>query len=270
MSSHREAVSPPSYEVVPGAPGSPVILHVPHAARALTPAAREGLLIGADALERELDHLTDAYTDVIARRAADAAARRPWIFENRLSRLVVDPERFPDESEEMRRAGMGAVYTHGYAGDRLRDDDPVREGQLLDDHFRPYAAALTDLTAARLAATGRAVLIDVHSYATDALPYELHGAGPRPPICLGVDERHTPPGLVAAAERAFAGFGLARNTPFAGCYVPLAYYGAEPAVTGLMIEIRRDGYMTEPGGAPTAGLATITGALTSLIDATVE
>src|SRR5688572_1097213 len=103
------------YSMLAGAAGSPVILHVPHASRELTGPARRGLLIDDDALAEELDHLTDAHTDRIARRAADRAARRPWIFENRWSRLVVDPERFPDDSEEMRAVGMGAVYTHGFA-----------------------------------------------------------------------------------------------------------------------------------------------------------
>ncbi|MGX6603208.1 N-formylglutamate amidohydrolase [Micromonosporaceae bacterium Da 78-11] len=239
-----------------------MILHVPHASRALTD--RAGLLPGG--IEDELDHLTDAYTDRIARRAADASAVRPWIFENRCSRLVVDPERFPDDREEMRAVGMGAVYTHGYAGRRLRDDDPVRDEDLLRTHYRPYAAAMTDLVAARLAATGRAVVVDVHSYPTVALPYELHAAGPRPPVCLGTDDFHTPAASAAAATTVFAAFQPLRDTPFAGCYVPLRYYRQEPAVTALMIEIRRDTYMAEPGGAPNAGLDRLARTLAELVD----
>jgi len=252
------------FDLVPGDRRSPVILHVPHASRALTPAARRGLLPDDAVLADELDHLTDAYTDLIARRAAGLAAVRPWIFENRYSRLVADPERFPDDREEMRAAGMGAVYTHGYAGRRLRDDDPVRDEELLETHYRPYAAAMTGLVAGRLAGTGRAIILDVHSYPSVALPYELHGDGPRPAICLGTDDFHTPAALV---EPAFAGFDRGFDTPFAGCYVPMSYHRREPAVTGLMIEIRRDTYMAEPGGRPTAGLDRVAGALAGLIDA---
>jgi N-formylglutamate deformylase len=245
-----------TYEIVPGAPSSPVILHVPHASRDLGDAR---FAAGPADIADELDHLTDTDTDVIARRAAAASATRPWIFVNRLSRLVVDPERFPDDTEEMRAVGMGAVYTHGYAGRRLRDDDPVRDQALLREHFFPYAAGVTALVKERLAATGRAVIIDVHSYPAAALPYELHGAGPRPPICLGVDDFHTPPELLARAEDAFAGFERARNTPFAGAYVPLEYYRREPAVTAVMIEIRRDQYLGDP-----AGLDRVVAALVSL------
>jgi N-formylglutamate deformylase len=226
------------FDVTPGDAGSPVVLHVPHASRELTATARDGILLDDAQLAEELDNLTDLHSDVVAAVAADTTARRPWIFANRWSRLVVDPERFPDDREEMLAAGMGAVYTHGYAGRRLRADDPQRDAVLLEEHFAPYARGMTTIVRERLAATGRAVIIDVHSYPVEALPYELHGDGPRPPICLGTDDFHTPERLRDAARAAFP--AAAENSPFAGCYVPLDYYGSEPAVTAVMIEIRRD------------------------------
>jgi N-formylglutamate deformylase len=255
----------PPFDITAGDPGSPVVLHVPHSSRDLPAEARASLVITPAELEEELDHLTDAYTDLIAAQAASRAVTRPWILRHRWSRLAVDPERFPDDCEEMRAVGMGAVYTHGYAGRKLRDEDPVREGTALRTHFRPYAAAVRDLVADRLATCGRAVIVDVHSYATRPLPYEIHGAGPRPAVCLGTDRFHTPPGLVSAAKAAFADVGL--DTPFAGCYVPLDFYRREPAVTALMVEIRRDGYMIEPGGAPTAGLPVLAARLAALLNA---
>lgn len=120
----------------------------------------------------------------------------------------------------------------------------------------------------RLAATGRAVIIDVHSYPTAPLPYELHGSGPRPPICLGTDAFHTPPELLAQAEKAFAGFGgTGINSPFAGTYVPLKHYGTDPRVSALVIEIRRDVYMSEPGGPAGPGLTALASALATLVAA---
>ncbi|MCU7726014.1 N-formylglutamate amidohydrolase [Actinoplanes sp. KI2] len=252
------------FDITPGASASPVILHVPHASRAITPEARAGLLVTDAQLGEELDHLTDAHTDLIAARAAGLAHERPWTFANRWSRLVVDPERFPDDREEMRAVGMGAVYTAGFAGRKLRDDDGVRDEALLRTHFVPYSAALAGLVADRLAAVGRAVIVDVHSYATVLLPYEIHREGARPAVCLGTDRDHTPGWLLTAAQAAFPEHAL--NTPFAGCYVPLDYYGTDPRVAALMIEIRRDGYMTEPGGPPHAGLDRLAAALAALID----
>jgi N-formylglutamate deformylase len=167
----------------------------------------------------------------------------------------------------MRAVGMGAVYTHTSHCGRLRDDDRAHEKALLTAHYEPYAAAMTDLVDERLAATGRAVIIDVHSFPAVALPYELHADGERPAICLGTDEFHTPQALLAAAEAAFSPCGsIALNTPFAGCYVPLKHYGTQPAVTAMMVEIRRDTYMTEPGGAPTAGIDRLVEALTRLVE----
>jgi N-formylglutamate amidohydrolase len=253
------------FRVTPGAPESPVILHVPHASRAITPRARAGLMADDAQLAEELDHLTDAHTDLIAHRAAAAATTTPWIFENLWSRLVVDPERFPDDREEMRAVGMGAVYTAGFAGRKLRDDDSVRDRALLQTHFTPYSEFAAELVADRLAETGRAIVVDVHSYATVLLPYEIHRESARPPICLGTDRNHTPGWLLDAAKAAFPENAL--NTPFAGCYVPLEFYGREPRVSALMIEIRRDGYMTEPGGPPHEGLDAVAARLTTLINA---
>ncbi|MBT2416433.1 N-formylglutamate amidohydrolase [Streptomyces sp. ISL-22] len=257
----------PSFELLPGAGDSPVILHVPHSAREIPPTVREGILPADDALSRELDHITDAHTAELAEAAAERASRTPWRFVNRLSRLVVDPERFPDEREEMLAVGMGAVYTRTTHLAELRpagtDPEP-----LVERYFRPYAKAMTDAVADRLAATGRAVIIDVHSYPSARLPYELHGEGPRPPVCLGTDAFHTPPGLLAAARDAFAAFGeTGLDSPFSGTYVPLEFHGTEARVTALMIEIRRDTYMTEPGGPAGPGLPRLAEALATLVDA---
>ncbi|MEU6008065.1 N-formylglutamate amidohydrolase [Streptomyces sp. NPDC047453] len=258
--------TPPSFELLPGADGSPVILHVPHAARAIPADVRAGIVLDDAALERELDHITDAYTDRIAEAAAELAGLAPWRFVNRLSRLVVDPERFPDEREEMLAVGMGAVYTRTTHREVLRPADTDPE-PLIERYFRPYAEAMTKAVADRLAATGRAVIIDVHSYPGAALPYELHGRGPRPPVCLGTDSFHTPPELIGLARTAFArcgGTGL--DSPFSGTYVPLEFYGEDARVGALMVEIRRDTYMTEPGGPAGPGLDRLAGALAALVD----
>lgn len=254
------------FELLPGAADSPVILHVPHSARRIPAQVRAGILLDDAALARELDHITDAHTAELARLASQAAAAAPWRFVNRLSRLVVDPERFPDDREEMLAVGMGAVYTRTTHALPLRpaDADPQ---PLLRRYFRPYARAMTATVADRLAVTGRAVVLDVHSYPTARLPYELHGDGPRPPLCLGTDAFHTPPELLAAAREVFAEFGgTGVDSPFAGAYVPLEFHGRQPRVTALMVEIRRDVYMTEPGGAAGPGLARVASALAALVD----
>ena len=157
--------------------------------------------------------------------AAARAERRPWLMVNRLSRLVVDPERFPDEREEMRQAGMGAVYTRTSPGEQLRRIDPAHEQDLLESVFHPYADAMAALVDQRLAATGRAVIVDVHSYPHGRLPYELHPGRRRPAVCLGVDERHTPGWLLEAATDGFpCSVTCGRQSLRRRTYVPLRHY----------------------------------------------
>ncbi len=171
-------VVPPSFDL-PGDPASPVILHVPHSAREIPADVRSEIVLDDAALERELDHITDAHTAAIAEEAARTAGVTPWRFVNRLSRLVVDPERFPDEREEMLAVGMGAVYTRTTHKDVLRPDG-FDAGPLVERYFHPYAQAMTEAVTDRLAATGRCVIVDVHSYPTAALPTNSTAQAPAP------------------------------------------------------------------------------------------
>ncbi len=233
-----------NFALSPGAEHSPVILHVPHSSREIPPEVRSGIVLDDPALARELDHITDSHTALLAAEAAEVCAVRPWVFTNRLSRLVVDPERFPDEREEMLAVGMGAVYTRTTHKGVLRAADTDPELCLL------------------------MCIRDRHSYPSAPLPYELHGDGPRPPVCLGTDSFHTPPGLLAAARKAFEECGeVGLDSPFGGTYVPLEFYGTDPRVGALMVEIRRDTYLTEPGGPAGPGLLRLAEALARLVDA---
>ena len=227
-------------DVVPGDPASPVLLHVPHAGTELPGWVRGRLLLDDGELAAEVAALTDHRTDEIAAGAGGGA----WRVVHRLSRFAVDVERFPDGREAMEAVGMGAVYRRGTRGQRIRDDDPAHREALLDAYFRPWAAAVERLVGERIAATGRAVLVDVHSYPRDPLPYEQCPGGPRPAFCLGTDPVHTPPDLLAAARDAFRP-DVALDSPFAGAYVPLSRYGTDRRVAAIMIEVRRDGYAAD-------------------------
>jgi hypothetical protein len=104
-------------------------------------------------------------------------------------------------------------------------------------------------------------------FTAEPLPYELHAAGARPAVCLGTDPVHTGGALLDAAVRSFAGCGtVAVNTPFAGCYVPLKHFRRYAEVSAVMVEIRRDTYLSA-ALAPTAGLVRVAAALAGLVDA---
>jgi N-formylglutamate deformylase len=168
----------------------------------------------------------------------------------------------------MAAVGMAAVYTRGTTGQLIRADDPVHREALLAAYYRPWADTVQAAVEDRLAATGRAVLLDVHSYPSRVLPYELHADQARPHVCIGTDSRHTPPWLVAVARTAFRSVGsIALDAPFAGTYVPLAHHGSDPRVLSLMLEVRRDAYLVEPDGPFTAGAVAVIAALARLVDA---
>jgi len=255
-----------NFEIVRGDASSPYVVHVPHSSTRIPEDVRARLLLDDDALAEELRLMTDARTDELAILAAEQVAPRPWVFVNRLSRLVVDPERLPNEHEEMYDVGMGAVYTRTSGGMALRDADERAERALLKRFFAPYAESLTDLVDERLSATGHAVLIDLHSYPVKALPYERHQDAKRPPVCLGVDVDHTPAALVERVSRACSAIGqVVVNEPFAGSYVPLRHFGRDNRVTSVMVELRRDMYLRHDGSLDPEGARRISDALVAIL-----
>jgi N-formylglutamate amidohydrolase len=257
-----------SFITVAGNAASPWILHVPHSSTRIPGSVRERIVLDDDALHAELAAMTDAHTDLLARQLSESVrGLKPWSFVNCLSRLVVDPERFPDEREEMNSVGMGAVYTRTSTGKRLRANNPSHRAELIATLFEPYSRTLADLVNDRLAATGSAVILDLHSYPKDPLPYELYPHDERPLICLGTDEHHTPTWLIEAAREAFAPLGsIVINQPFRGAYVPLRHYRRDHRVSSLMLELRRDAYLRNDGAPIEAAIDRFASAAARLVE----
>ena len=86
-------------------------------------------------------------------------------------------------------------------------------------------------------------------------------------VCLGVDDRHTSAGLLAAARAAFAPVGsVAVDQPFRGAYVPLRHHGRDDRVESIMLEVRRDVYLDGAGGLDRPALDRLADAAAELID----
>lgn len=218
---------------------SPIILHAPHGGRIIPTSARSSFVVDATELESELDRMTDHFTDEIVRSVAGASS-----VVNYLSRLVVDVERFPDESEEMNQVGMGVIYTHGSRRQEIRRPTAHERGQLMS-FFTAYSELFTQLVDSTVARHGHAIIIDVHSYPRHPLPYELHSEASRPELCIGFEPFHAPDALLAQVRAAFPYLEVANNEPFAGSYVPLKHYRSDARVKSVMLEVRRDVYMDE-------------------------
>lgn len=158
--------------------------------------------------------------------------------------------------------GRGAVSTRCVDGTLLRDDaaadwEEVR-ADLIARHFAPYHAQVDRLVARMIADHGHCTLIDVHSYPREAQPYELaaglHPAASRPQLCIGTDATHTSAWLLAGVEEVahLLGIQTARDTPFAGTFVPGSWLG-DGRVRSVMLEVRRDTYLDEVTGVLDAG-----------------
>ena len=112
------------------------------------------------------------------------------------------------------------------------------------------------------------MLVDLHSYPVEALPYELHQDAKRPPVCLGVDVDHTPTALRELAFRACSRIGqVVVNEPFPGSYVPLRHFGRDNRVSSVMVELRRDTYMRDDGTIDPVGARRVGDALAAILEA---
>jgi len=109
-------VSP--FATVAGDPGSPWILHVPHASSAIPAAVRERIVLDDDALAAELRAMTDAHTDLLAARVADLV-RGPLTYAEvqREKGIVGTPdsvaERLRQLRDEAQLAGISAEINPG-------------------------------------------------------------------------------------------------------------------------------------------------------------
>lgn len=245
----------------PRGPSLPVVGHVPHASISIPPDVRDEILLDDVGLARELVRLTDWHTDGLFAWARDHGAT---MFVNGSSRLVFDPERFADDTQEpMSAVGQGVVYTRTTSGDRLRVLTDRERAQRIVELFEPYHAAISGLVGSQLERFGRSTVLDCHSFATLPLASEPDQSPDRPDICIGTDPFHTPAALAARLEHSFRaeGFRVRRDAPFSGCLIPLAYHRRDERVSGVMIEVRRGLYCDEGTGERLPAFAAVRAAL---------
>lgn len=233
------------FDIVNPEPTIPLVANIPHSSAVVPKRYRAALALNDEELAREHSAIVDWFTDELYAPIVSAGGAA---LVSRVSRLVVDTERFDDDSREsMAERGMGVIYERTTAQRVLRSrPSAVAREEILSSVYRPYHAALTSLCEGVLARFGWCVLLDCHSFPAHALPYERDHTLLRPDMCLGTDEHHSPEPLVQMLEEVTAMFGwsCARNTPFAGTIVPLSLYG-DRRVASIMIEFNRKLYMDE-------------------------
>lgn len=196
-----------------------------------------------------------------------------------VSRLVVDPERFPDDTDEvMAQCGLGAVYTHNSHGTPLRKSHD--RDRWMHEYYFPHHERLESWTDSALAKYGQCLIIDCHSFPATPLPCDLDQSPQRPDFCIGTDEFHTPPWLpTACADLMKIVFSdgdpsqspsLQIDQPYAGTIVPARHFRHDPRVESIMIELNRSLYMNEETGVKLPSFASTKSRLNQVLTALSE
>jgi N-formylglutamate amidohydrolase len=253
---------PPFLRVGPEAPCSPVVLSVPHAGRAYSPALLASSRLSRELLETLEDRLVDR---LIWRATADGAtalvALRPRaeIDLNRDEReidpsMVVPPP--PSRSvmaSPRTKSGLGLVPSRiSGAGAIWLDRLPSGElGRRILTVHRPYHQALRGLLEVARARFGAALLLDCHS-----MPPRGSLGGSIAGVVLG--DRHgtsIAPDLLATAAATIEaqGYSVALNEPYAGGFITGEHGRPQAGIHALQLEIDRSLYLDRALKAPGPG-----------------
>ena len=196
-----------------------------------------------------------------------ATANVPYTIRFDVSRLLVDVEKLDDGTEELLASGMGPFYTKTAYGDDIYATTtdgsktllPSGDEMLRQAIYDGYAHTMESLVRHIVDRYGFCLIVDLHSYSRDKLPYELHGDEERPCVCVGHNgdarSRRIADGIMRNVGdylddrwslRSTDGIGdelpFAKvNEPFSGSYVPLGLLDDE-RVASVMLEVRKDMY----------------------------
>ena len=239
-----------------------MILHIPHSSHRIPVSYQEYFVLSSKDLEYEQLRMVDAYTDELFSLNETEAV----IFHH--SRLLVDVERFSiDEYEPMSQVGMGVIYTRTSEGKRLKRDLSGAEKTELMALYDSHHKALTTAVKGELGSEGKAMIVDCHSFPSRPLPCDSSQHMPRPDFCLGSDDFHTPPELVAALKARILDFGysVGVNEPYAGTLVSSDYYRSDSNVQSVMIEVNRALYMDESTGVKLSGFGDVKAHISELL-----
>ena len=228
------------FEVVPRFP----VFHVPHDGREFPEELMDSVCIPEDRFLRYHEIMRD--TDMVSAvpveyRGGDMCCACS------VSRLLCDVERFIGPEEVMERYGMGFCYEKACDGTVIKNMSESLKRKTLA-YYREHHAGMDRITERH----PRILLVDLHSYSDEILPPAfLPKDRAAPDLCIGTEERFTPPELVQIVKKHFvaAGFSAAVNTPYSGCYIPNAVLSGKSACDciGIMLEIHKRKYCDQAG-----------------------
>jgi N-formylglutamate amidohydrolase len=241
-----------------------IILHIPHDSKIIPENYRDDFLLNDDELAQEIIAMTDMHTDEL------------YHYENAerivfpVSRLLLDPERFTNDDQEIMAArGMGVLYEVTSQLKPLRPKlNEAKRQAILNEYYFPHHQKLTQAVVSNLRTNQKCLIVDCHSFPSRPLPYELCDNNDlRAQICIGTDSFHTPQRVSDYLYEFFTqkGYDVSIDDPFAGALVPMDFYHQDKSVMSVMYEIRRDLYMNEKTGEKTENFSHIQSHITDSI-----
>lgn len=234
-------------------PTSPLLAHIPHNSINIPEHVRSQIIVPESELNEQLRLLTDWFTEDLYAPIVECGGSAV-VFN--LSRFIVDPERFEDDSQEiMAQRGMGVIYRSTTDQKPLRRELTAEERAELIGYYHYHHQLLTEMTEKIRARFGFCILIDCHSYPEHALKYEMYPTASRPQICIGTDSFHTPTHITSLVEGLVrnAGLTVGLDQPFTGTLVPMKFYKKDANVISFMLEINRAIYMNESTSSKNSG-----------------
>lgn len=215
-----------------------ILVHIPHNSQVIPEDFLPNFTISPSEIRNELLRMTDHYTDELVDWPDKLAFP--------ISRLVCDVERFRDKQKEgMSQKGMWVCYTHNSEGKEMKSINADHEKEILEKYYDPHHKLLAKLVEDRIRVFGHCVIIDVHSFSPNPLPYESNQDSNRPQICIGTDNYHTSDVLKDFTKRFFSSYGYSTDfdNPYSGTITPMGMYKSEPRLSAIMIEMNRSLYM---------------------------
>ncbi len=230
------------------------VFHVPHDGWQFPEELMESVCVPEDAFLRYHEKMRD--TDItLAVPETYRGGHMCCSFQ--VSRLLCDVERFIGPEEIMEQYGMGFCYEKAYDGTVIkRVTEAARERALR--YYREHHERMDYCCGHH----PRILMFDLHSYSDEIIPGNFLREGERTPdLCIGADEKYTPPELQKIVTKRFseAGFSIAVNYPYAGCYIPDSVMTGECGsdFIGLMLEFNKRIYCDEGGNSIPEKLAVI-------------
>jgi len=256
----------------------PVVIAVPHAGRAYTPALLRAMRSPGSASLK----LEDRYVDRLG--TAIAAATGAMLLVANAPRAMIDLNRAPDDVDwdmfgrepdadvgsytpsRRARSGLGLIPRRlpGVGELWKRRHDEAELASRISGVHEPYHSGLAEVLDELRERWGAALLIDLHS-----MPPITLGAGlASPEFVVGDRFGDTCHGSLVAA--AFSWFGeqecvAAHNRPYAGGYVLERHSSPASGVHAMQIEVDRSSYLDSNLSEPGAGFADVVRNLTGLV-----